>query len=329
MNILYNHARRLRSGWRFAVFAIVFMMLFVIFGGVAAVLLKAFSPAMIVRILTLTQGSGEFLVQGALILFIATVGGFVCLRLLEDLPFRALGWGLHRSWFKDLLFGSIIGAASLLFAALIITVFGGFSFSFNREASGAAITQTIVVTTLIFVLGAAGEEAWFRGYILQTLLRSHPVLLAAIPSSILFAALHLGNPNVAPFWTFINTALAGVWLAVAYLRTRSLWFPLGVHWAWNWTMASVLGIPVSGITSIAPAPLFRATETGADWLTGGSYGIEGGAVCTLALIVSSLFIWKTSWLKADEELLMMTSRENPQNTVFNELLTAETQSTQS
>ena len=49
-------------------------------------------------------------------------------------------------------------------------------------------------------------------------------------------------------------ALAGIWLAVAYLRTRSLWLPFGLHWAWNWTQASLLGLPVSGIARIAPAP---------------------------------------------------------------------------
>ncbi len=280
---------------------------------------------MIERIRTVTQGSGEFFVQGALTLFIAMFAGWICLRWLEDLPLRSLGWKLHRGWFRDLAFGSIVGAASLMFAAVVITALGGFSFSLNVQASGAAILRTLVVTIIIFVLGAAAEEAWFRGYILQTFLRSHAILLAAIPSSVLFAAVHLGNPNVAPVWTFLNTTLAGVWLAIAYLRTRSLWFPLGVHWAWNWTMASVLGIPVSGITSITPAPLFRATETGADWLTGGSYGIEGGAMCTLALVVSSLFIWKTSWLKADEELFAMTSRENPTGSAFDGLLTTETQ----
>jgi uncharacterized protein len=36
-----------------------------------------------------------------------------------------------------------------------------------------------------------------------------------------------------------NIFLAGVMLAVAYLRTRSLWFATGVHLGWNWTMATL------------------------------------------------------------------------------------------
>ncbi len=107
-----------------------------------------------------------------------------------------------------------------------------------------------------------------------------------------FAAAHLNNPHVVPGLTFLNTALAGVWLASAYLRTRRLWFPLGLHWSWNWAQASLLGLPVSGINRIAPAPLLHAMNSGPDWLTGGAYGIEGGAACTIALLVSTAVIWR-------------------------------------
>ena len=95
---------------------------------------------------------------------------------------------------------------------------------------------------------------------------------------------------MAAGFTFINTALAGVWLAVAYLRTRTLWFPLGVHWAWNWALGAVFGLPVSGITDLAPYPLMRGTDHGPAWLTGGSYGIEGGLACTITLAITTVFI---------------------------------------
>jgi membrane protease YdiL (CAAX protease family) len=107
-----------------------------------------------------------------------------------------------------------------------------------------------------------------------------------------FAAAHLRNPNVVAGFTFINTALAGAWLAVAYLRTRSLWLPFGLHWSWNWAQASLLGLPVSGIQRFASAPLLKGVNLGPDWLTGGAYGIEGGAACTLALLVSIIVIWR-------------------------------------
>jgi hypothetical protein len=174
-----------------------------------------------------------------------------------------------------------------------------------------AFLKTFFGAAIIFIIAAAAEEILFRGYPLQTMMRALPFLAAVIPSSVLFAYVHLDNPNVSWGFTFINTTLAGFWLAVAYLRTRSLWFPLGLHWAWNWTMGALLGLPVSGITSLTRAPLFRATDTGPAWLTGGAYGIEGGAACTAALIISTIFIWKTKLLNATEELKKFTDGEMP------------------
>ena len=78
-------------------------------------------------------------------------------------------------------------------------------------------------------------------------------------------------------------------------------------------MGSVLGLPVSGIDKLVPAPLLRATDAGPAWLTGGAYGPEGGAVCTLALLVSIAFVWRTRWLSATEEMKSFTAGENPRS----------------
>lgn len=310
MNLLYNQAGRLRSGWRFAIFLLAMLVLVAFIGGIVAAVAAVVSPQVRQSVRLLIGTNAGFVIQGAMMLIASLVVGWLCARVLEDLPFRSLGASFRNGWLRDFALGSIVGAATLLLAAFVINVLGGFQFTLNYSASASAILTTLITTFVIFFLGAAAEEALFRGYMLQTFLRSHKILIAALPSALLFGYVHLNNPNIAAGWTFINTALAGVWLAVAYLKTRSLWFPTGVHWAWNWTTASVLGMPVSGITTIAREPVFEFTESGADWLTGGAYGIEGGVVCTFALIVSTVFIWRTKWLRADEDLMAMTSREN-------------------
>jgi hypothetical protein len=174
----------------------------------------------------------------------------------------------------------------------LTTVTRGVHFRFD-PAGSSAIGQTLVASLLLFVFAAAAEEMLFRGYPLQTLTRANLAWLGVLLTSVPFAAVHLNNPHAVPGFTFVNTALAGVWLAVAYLRTRSLWLPLALHWSWNWAQASLLGFPVSGIERIAPAPLLQAINAGPDWLTGGAYGIEGGAACTVALLISTLVIWST------------------------------------
>ncbi|HEX7771184.1 MAG TPA: hypothetical protein VF435_02110, partial [Pyrinomonadaceae bacterium] len=96
----------------------------------------------------------------------------------------------------------------------------------------------------------------------------------------------------------------------AYLRTRSLWFPLGVHWAWNWALGWFFGLPISG-AKLVSHPLIEASDTGPFWLTGGSYGIEGGLAGTIALLLFTIYTWRTSLVSATPELLKLTSEENP------------------
>jgi hypothetical protein len=81
--------------------------------------------------------------------------------------------------------------------------------------------------------------------------------------------------------------------------------------AWNWVQGAFLGIPVSGMTHLATAPLLRSSESGPQWLTGGSYGIEGGAACTVALVVCTAAAWLLPILKAESEMMPFTSQEIP------------------
>ena len=247
-----------------------------------------------------------------LVLLLASLGaGYVCTRWLEGLPWRALGLSLHVRWVRDLCVGSLIGIASLALATVIATAGGGLSFTISGRAALLQVGQTLVFSAALFIIAALAEEALFRGYPLQTLTRANLAWLAVLLTSVPFAAVHLKNPNVAAGFTFINTSLAGVWLAVAYLRTRSLWFPLGVHWAWNWALGSLFGLPVSGITDLAPHPLLHGTDLGPAWLTGGSYGIEGGVACTIALVISTVFIWRTRLVSPAPDMKLLTSQENP------------------
>jgi hypothetical protein len=86
--------------------------------------------------------------------------------------------------------------------------------------------------------------------------------------------------------------------------------PLGVHWSWNWALGWFFGLPVSGLRLVSH-PLLQANDAGPFWLTGGSYGIEGGVACTISLAVITVFLWRTPWLSPTPELKKLTSEENP------------------
>jgi len=287
-NFFIDRNVHLRSGWRRAIFCVTFLICLQL---TQLVLLSALSVILHRSIAEVSTSLWSVASGHGAILFSSLIVGWGCGALLEELPFSGLGCSRHRGWLKNLLIGSVLGAVSLFLAALLTTITRGIRFSFD-PAGPKLIGQTLAVSLLVFLFAAAAEEMLFRGYPLQTLTRANLAWLGVMLTSLPFAAAHLRNPNAVPGFTFINTALAGVWLAVAYLRTRSLWLPFGLHWSWNWAQASVLGLPVSGIERIAPAPLLKAANFGPDWLTGGAYGIEGGAACTIALLVSTVVIWR-------------------------------------
>ena len=298
--LFINSVGRLRSGWRLFVFALFFMALLIA------------SDLLVLRLDWRTIPRGDQIldvVRRTLMMAGALGAGYLCSRLLEGLPWRSLGLTFRTAWFRELLIGSAIGVLSLALAVAIATAAGGFTFSFSKSEMILGVTRSLCGSAVLFIIAALAEEAVFRGYPLQTLSRAGLAWFGAFLTSVPFAMAHLWNPSSGKL-PFANTALAGIWLAIAYFRTRSLWFPLGVHWAWNWALGSVFGLPVSGLTLVSN-PLMKATDLGPAWLTGGNYGIEGGAACTIALLCSSLFLWRTPLVSANPDLLKLTSEENP------------------
>ncbi|HXG86427.1 MAG TPA: type II CAAX endopeptidase family protein [Pyrinomonadaceae bacterium] len=300
---MLNEHGRLRSGWRFLIFQLSFVVFGTAFGAGFFFLLKQ---------LPVFYDAGSvlsFVVPNVILFVPAVFCGGLCGKFLEGLPFRALGLWFTKNWLKDLIFGLIAGAISITLAVLIAILFGGMRLELNQSAGSSAIGLTLLVSFVVFVVGAIAEEAYFRGYILQTFARARLAWLAIVFTSLFFASAHLNNQN-ADWISTTNTALAGVWFGIAYLKTRNLWFPFGIHLMWNWLQGAFFGIPVSGITSLTTAPFMNETEKGAKLLTGGDYGIEGGIACTIAIIASGALIWFAPFIKPTAEMLALTGEEN-------------------
>ena len=304
--LFINEFGRLRSGWRVTLFillitaisllltiALRFAYAFVSTSGVALPR-AAFVWDMLYRLSLLAT---------------ALVAGYLCARVLEGLPWRSIGLTLHRRWWWDLLIGSAIGFAAILIAVAIAKLGGGLQLSFSNDGL-PGLARSMIGSAGLLMVAALAEEALFRGYGLQTLARARLASTGVLLTCALFGFVHLANPNAVPGFTMANTALAGVWLGVAYLRTRSLWFPLGVHWGWNWALGWFFGLPISG-AKLVSHPLLEASDTGPFWLTGGSYGVEGGLAGTIAMLLFTIYTWRTSLVSATPELLKMTSEENP------------------
>ena len=232
-SIFVDSRNIIRSGWRFGIFFAGFLILSFFFGAAAwlilAVVIGQHDPM-------LSEG-----VSGFFSLIPALLAGWLCGKLLEGLPFRSLGAWFTKFWLEHLSLGVIIGAATLLFAVLVAMALGGLRFTPNPDRDGNEILASLSVSLLVFAVGAAFEEALFRGYILQTFNRSGLGWLAIMLTSVFFGLAHIRNPDPTILST-LNTILAGVWFSVAYLKTRDLWFVWGMHLVWNWMQGSIFGI---------------------------------------------------------------------------------------
>jgi membrane protease YdiL (CAAX protease family) len=214
------------------------------------------------------------------------------MRLVDRKPLASLGLRFRAGWFGDFVKGG--GLAILVLA--IIFAFSLITGSIRIEG----LTRPAPETTSVFayLLGALVgfffvglyEEIMFRGYVLQRLAERAGRAAAVIVSSVIFAFLHVFNPGSDPFGIF-NTIIIGVLLSVLYFRTRSLWMPVGFHFAWNFFLGYVYSLPVSGLPLHG---LLEVTEVDpGSRLSGGSYGPEAGLACTIALAIwGAWLIWR-------------------------------------
>ena len=290
--------RKLRGLWRVVVFLLLSPLALNVLGAASQ-----------------EGASSQFKIDAGMILNYAFLvawslaASWICLRFLDQLSFASLGVAFHRGWWREALLGLAVSALMIGVVVILQEVGGGMRLMLNPlfwKAAGngrtvdavglGMVAARMLPVTLLLVLAGAFEELLFRGYAFQTLAREVSPVVPLLLFSVFFGVMHWENPS-RTFFSTVNTVLAGVWLAVAYLKTRALWFPIGLHIGWNWTMGVGFGLPVSGF-KMTPSPVLMATSGSPTWLTGGDYGSEGGAAATLVLIAATLLIWRAGWLRA-------------------------------
>lgn len=141
--------------------------------------------------------------------------------------------------------------------------------------------RQVALTSLVLAPAALSEEVMFRGVPLVLLARPLGRPWALLVTSVLFALAHLLNPHVEPL-AIANIALAGLFLGAAFYLPGGIWTAFGVHLGWNATLAAA-DAPVSGLPF--PIPWINYQPGGPSWLTGASFGPEGGLVASVVLLL--------------------------------------------
>ncbi|KFN43455.1 CPBP family intramembrane glutamic endopeptidase [Arenimonas oryziterrae] len=173
--------------------------------------------------------------------------------------------------------GWLVGMGIMLATAALMAAFGAYRIH--------GVNDAVNLLTPLLVLGllpGITEEILFRGVLFRVVEDGLGTWIAIAFSGLLFGAAHLANPN-ATWWSSLAIAIeAGLLLGMAYAWTRSLWFCMGLHAAWNFTQGPLLGIPVSGIELKG---WLNASTQGPLLISGGEFGAEA-SLLTVVLCVS-------------------------------------------
>ena len=205
---------------------------------------------------------------------------------VEEHRVAALGFPLAPGWKRQLAAGCVLGLLLTCLAVIPLAIWSDVGLDIRLSSRGMLRAGVVLI---VLISGALAEEMMFRGYPFQRLEEAIGPTGAIGVFSVLFGTVHLTNPGASPLG-LLNTVLIGIVLAIAYLRTRALWFSWGIHFAWNVTLGLLLGLPVSGLRIFNVVT--RASAKGPRWLTGGSYGIEASVPGALAVVVGLLVVWK-------------------------------------
>lgn len=152
-------------------------------------------------------------------------------------------------------------------------------------------SPAVLLAPLFFALSSTvAEEILFRGVLFRLVERGLGQWAALAISAAVFGGLHVTNENATIIGALAIMLQAGVVLGAAFLLTRRLWLPMGIHFAVNFLQAGIVGAAVSG--NRATQGLLRGELSGPEWLTGGAFGVEASLLTVLTgLVLSVLFLW--------------------------------------
>jgi len=255
-------------------------------------------------VLTILLSTGGFLLAGRSAagdagpraLMIQTVSGLagfglvtwaIGLRVLRLTP-RELRWRSDLGAARGFGAGLVLGAMPAALAVGLSLVAGDARFLPDSSGGPARYLEIMGRTALLLAPAALLEEIIFRGVGQVVLGRAIGRLPAVLTLSGLFALAHVLNPNTTALG-LLNIALAGVLLGVAFYAPGGLWTAWGAHLGWNATLAA-LDAPVSGLPF--QVPWIDYQPGGPVWLTGGSFGPEGGLLATVAIALATATAWR-------------------------------------
>ena len=208
----------------------------------------------------------------------------VMVRSVDVRPWQDVGLGAGTARLPMVALATALGGGAIGIASVLLLLAGWLEI--GPSAPGSSLGAAVAITA--FLLPAAlYEEVLCRGYLLTALRDSLGSWRAVGITSVLFGLLHLQNVGATVQSVAIVT-LAGVFLGAVRMVFDSLYAAWAAHMAWNWVMAVPLHAAVSGQRFASPD--YRTVDSGPDWITGGTWGPEGGLAAALGMMAALAYL---------------------------------------
>ena len=221
----------------------------------------------------------ENLIGGTFVAILSIISYFYLFKFYEK---RKITEFSKNGIIKNLTVGIILGVILQSLTIFVIYLKGGYSVISINPILYIVPPLTMAFTSAVF------EETLMRGIIFRITEEKLGSYFALLISAILFGAMHLANPN-SSLTAGIGLAIqAGLLLAAAYIYSRNLWFPIALHFAWNFTQSAIFGANVSGNT--ISKTLITSKIEGAEWFTGGQFGPEGSIQATVFCLIATIIL---------------------------------------
>ncbi|MFI5845162.1 lysostaphin resistance A-like protein [Catenuloplanes sp. NPDC051500] len=179
--------------------------------------------------------------------------------------------------------GTLAGIGLFTLTIVVIALLGGY------RIGGWGSFGAMVATFGLMCGVAVVEEILLRGIVFRILEQWAGTAIALAVSGLIFGALHLFNDGATIWGALAIAAEAGIMLGAAYVATRSLWLPIGLHLGWNFAELGLFGSTVSG-SSLKDGGLVRGLATGHDAISGGAFGPEASIVAVTAGVAVSVVL---------------------------------------
>jgi uncharacterized protein len=276
---IFKGPNGIRAGWRLLIFLAIFIVLVRGVGLIPAI--HNFANAQDRQTMT---PAALILLEGVSLVCLFVAAGLM--SLIEKKTFADYHLPLNQAFGKRFWQGAPYGFAMLSLLLVLIAAFHGFSLG-NLALSGADAMKYGALYGIGFILVGLFEEFSFRGYMQSTAASGIGFWPAAVALSIVFGASHL--QNLGEGWSgALMAGSFGILAAFSLTRTGNIWFPIGMHAAWDWGETYFYSVPDSGF--LAKGHLLNSTFHGASWLTGGTVGPEGSVFAFVVLLIGGVGI---------------------------------------